>query len=276
MAPTATTDLPPLSYVRPRTLDEALAALVRPGRRIYAGGTDLLPALFARRSWTDGVTALVDVKDLAAARGIEDRTERLRIGALVTAAELAASPLVRRTAPVLATAARVSASPALRHRGTVGGNIATPHPAGDVATALLALDATVELIDGGAPREVPLGALLAPDASPWPRDRLLLAVHVAKRPRSAFEKLGGRRGFSRALVAAAVALDGPRVTVALGGMHARPFAAHASAAALAAGAPLAPALAAECRPPVRDDLPGVDYRLHAAAVLITRARIGAA
>jgi len=269
----ATSDLPQLAYVRPRTVDEARAALAAPRARAYAGGTDLLPALFARRPWTERIGTLVDVKALAATRGIDDRGARLRIGAVVTAAELAASAVVRRAAPVLAEAALATASPAVRHRGTVGGNVVTPHPAGDVVTALLALDAAVELADDDGTHELPLAALLAAlHADTWPRTRLLLAVQVARRPRSAFAKLGTRRGFGRALVAAAVALDGARPTVALGGLHGRPFVAAAVGAALAADAPLAPALGAECRPPVHDELPSVAYRLRAAAVVIARAR----
>ena len=128
-------DLPDLAYVRPRHLGAARAALARPGAHVYAGGTDLLVALHERRPWARFVRTLVDVKALAPARGIVARGNTVRIGALVTAAELAASPLVRRAAPVLAEAARLTSSPALRRRGTVGGNLATPHPAGDVATA---------------------------------------------------------------------------------------------------------------------------------------------
>ncbi len=37
--------LPNFSYVRPRTLDEALAALADGDARIHAGGTDLLGCL---------------------------------------------------------------------------------------------------------------------------------------------------------------------------------------------------------------------------------------
>ena len=40
--------------------------------------------------------------------------------------------------------------------GTVGGNLFTPPPGGDVATALLALDARVVLAGPRGPRDVPL------------------------------------------------------------------------------------------------------------------------
>ena len=91
-------DLPELSYCRPRDLDEALAALARPGTRIYAGGTDLLVALTARRRWTGTVRELVDIKRLDATHGIVDVGDSLRIGAAVTAAALANSNPTTRSA----------------------------------------------------------------------------------------------------------------------------------------------------------------------------------
>ena len=270
MIATAASDLPALAYARPRALEEALVELARPDACIYAGGTDLLPALRERRRWTDGFATIVDIKGLADARGISVRGDRLRIGALVTAAELAANVVIRRETPVLAEAALGTASPALRRRATVGGNVATPHPAGDVATALLALDAMVELMDDGTRGERPLADVMATSGDRWPRTRLLLAVHVAKRRRSAFVKLGTRSGFGRSIVAVAVALAGDRPEVALGGVQVRPFAARATAAAFAGGASLGAALAAECRPPA-DAHASAAYRLRVAETLIARA-----
>ncbi len=84
-------DLPELSYTRPRTVPEAIAALKRRGARAYAGGTDLLVAMAARRPWVGAVSELVDIKNLAAAKGISERGASLRIGALTTTAELAAT-----------------------------------------------------------------------------------------------------------------------------------------------------------------------------------------
>jgi carbon-monoxide dehydrogenase medium subunit len=263
-------DLPSLSYVRPRDLAEAAEVIARPGACIYAGGTDLLVALRERRPWARFVREIVDVKGLAAARGVRRTGGHLRIGALVTTAELTSSPLVRRWAPALAEAAAATAAPALRRRGTVGGNITTPHPAGDVATALLALDGTVDVLDGARPRTVPLATFMAAQAAAWPRQRLIVAVHVATCRRSAFEKAGLRPSFSRAIASVAVARTGERVTVALGGLHARPFVAKAVAAAVAGGRAVGDALAAECRPP-DDGLVSAAYRLRLAARLLARA-----
>lgn len=260
-------DLPALRYCRPHDLGAALAAIARPGACIYAGGTDLLVALGERRPWTRFVRTIVDVKTLGAAHGITRYGRGLRIGALTTAHELATDPVVSRHAPALAEAARATAAPALRRRGTVGGNLVTPHPAADVTTALLALGATVEVAAGRRVLTTTLPAFLARQAVEWPRQRLILAVHVPAAPHSAFEKISARVAFGRALVAVAIAVGGRGPHVALGGMAARPGLATATAAALRRGTPLAAALAADCPPP-RDVR--ATHRMALAGVLVER------
>lgn len=69
---------------------------------------------------------------------------RLRIGAAVTMSDIIANSALSFLAPV----ARSVGGPAIRNMGTVGGNLFAPHPYGDFATALLALDATVIWADG--------------------------------------------------------------------------------------------------------------------------------
>jgi carbon-monoxide dehydrogenase medium subunit len=263
-------DLPELSYCRPRDIDEVVSVLARPGARIYAGGTDLVVALTAREAWTGAVRELVDIKHVDAMHGIADAGDSLRIGAAVTAAELAGSRLVRRAAPALAEAAAATSSPALRRRGTVGGNIVTARPTGDVTTALLALGATVEIVGPKGRAESMLTELVTMRSQAWPRKRLVVAVRVPKSPRSAYEKLGSRAAFSRAIVAVAVVATADGARIALGGMHARPFLAARTGDALARGRALGGSLRRESRPP-DDGIASVEHRLHIAEVLIARA-----
>jgi CO/xanthine dehydrogenase FAD-binding subunit len=265
-----TSDLPELCYACPRDLGEAAEAIARPGACIYAGGTDLLVALTERRPWARFVREIVDVKRLDAATGVQQIGERLRIGALVTAEALASNTLVRREAPVLAEAAAATAAPTLRRRATIGGNLTTPHPAGDVATALLALEATAEVLDGSAVRDVPIAAFIAAQADTWPRQQLIVAVSVPTGRRGAFEKAGSRSSFSRSVAAVGVVIDERGATVALGGMRERPFVAIAVAAAIAEGRSIGVPLAAECRPPA-DGFVSPAYRLRLAELLIARA-----
>ena len=105
-------------YARPATLDEALDLLAGDGAAPMGGGTDL--AGQADRGILSP-SVLVDLRDVGL-RDVEEVEGGLRIGASVTLAELASSPLVEPYAAV-ATAASLAASPLLRNVGTVAGNL---------------------------------------------------------------------------------------------------------------------------------------------------------
>jgi xanthine dehydrogenase YagS FAD-binding subunit len=113
--------LPNFKYVKAGTLKEAIDRLASPGARLLAGGTDLLGCLRDRAFPAETV---VSISGLAELRGIEETPGGgLRIGALTTVADVAASPLVRGKYPVLAQAAAEVATPQLRSQGTIGGNL---------------------------------------------------------------------------------------------------------------------------------------------------------
>ncbi|MEM9045219.1 MAG: FAD binding domain-containing protein [Pseudomonadota bacterium] len=69
---------------------------------------------------------------------------RVMIGSGVTMAQIMGS----RDLAFLAPAARAVGGPAIRNMATIGGNVIAPHPYGDLAVALLALDGRVALSDG--------------------------------------------------------------------------------------------------------------------------------
>lgn len=215
-------DLQPFTYHRAADLRNALAELRRPGACVYAGGTDLVVALRNRAPWVSGIRHLVDIKDVTEARGIVRQRETLRIGALTTARDLSSSAVVRRRTPVLARAAMLTSAPALRARGTVGGNVMTPHPAGDVATALLALDAIAEFaIAERRTQRVSVADLLTSRAAP-PPGSVMVALHVPTSTASWYERLGRRHGFCRATLSVAVAYHEGGTQIAIGGLAERP------------------------------------------------------
>ena len=111
------------SYARASTVEEAAVASGR-GARLLAGGTDLLTVLKRR---LEAPRELVDVKRMAEAglRAVERTADGgLRIGALVTLAEVEAHPLVTTEAlRALAEACGSAATPALRNQATIGGNL---------------------------------------------------------------------------------------------------------------------------------------------------------
>jgi carbon-monoxide dehydrogenase medium subunit len=132
---------PAFDYHRAASLDDAHRLLAaHQGAKLLAGGHSLIPMLKLRLA---GVPALIDIGRIAELRGIGRDADGLRIGALTTHAEIAASREIADEAPALADAAALVGDPAVRNRGTIGGNIAHADPASDLPTVLVALGARV-------------------------------------------------------------------------------------------------------------------------------------
>ena len=190
-----------LRTLRPASIDEAVRALAEEGAQPLAGGTDLLPNL---RRGLGTPHVLVDLTAIAALDAITVQSDgSLRVGAAATLAALAGQGAVRAGWPALATAAGLVAGPTHREAATLGGNLcqdtrcvfynqsewwragngyclklrgdkchvvvksdrcyATYH--GDVAPALIALDASVEIAGPGGTRTLPLAALFVEDGA---------------------------------------------------------------------------------------------------------------
>ena len=128
-------------YFRPKTLAEAAQLLKKhKGSRLLAGGHSLLPAMKFRLATPK---ALVDIGAIKGLSGIKAKGKALEIGATTTHAEIAASPLVKKSCPILAEAAAQIGDIQVRNRGTIGGSIAHADPAADFPTVLVALGATI-------------------------------------------------------------------------------------------------------------------------------------
>ncbi|MDZ5699805.1 FAD binding domain-containing protein [Chelativorans sp. M5D2P16] len=132
------------------TADAAGAALAADDASRYIGGGTLVV-----RQANEGdvsFSTYVRATDPAlSAITVEDG--RATLGASVTMGRIIADGRLAG----LAEAARSVGGPAIRNVATVGGNLYAPAPYGDLAVALLALDATIEV--GGGP--IPLSAFLA-------------------------------------------------------------------------------------------------------------------
>jgi xanthine dehydrogenase YagS FAD-binding subunit len=109
-----------LQLQRPSTVEEFVALSHKPGARVLAGGTELVPLL------RDGlVTAdtLLEIRDVVPKGVREDfvaQSHKLVIGAATTLAELEGDTDIP---DALREACRLAASPQLRNMGTIGGNL---------------------------------------------------------------------------------------------------------------------------------------------------------
>jgi xanthine dehydrogenase YagS FAD-binding subunit len=110
----------PFAYARPKAVTEALE-LARSGATVMAGGTDLLGLM------KDGILSpdrIVDIRELEPLRGwARTKGKGLRIGALVSLAELETSTDLAKLLPIVGEALRPAATLQLRTMGTLGGNL---------------------------------------------------------------------------------------------------------------------------------------------------------
>jgi CO/xanthine dehydrogenase FAD-binding subunit len=203
------------SYIKPKTLDEAVAWLSAGEARILSGGTDFYPAL-GDRVVRD---AIVDVSGLRELRGISTDKDRFRIGGLTTWSEIVRTPLPR-CFDALKAAAREVGAVQIQNRGTVAGNLCNASPAADGVPPLLVLDAEVELVSDGGVRRMPLADFIVGNRRTQRKaNEILTAVLI---PRglddavSTFVKLGARRYLviSISMVAAIVQFENHKVVEA--------------------------------------------------------------
>ncbi len=193
-------------YVRPETLEEALAARARGPLTILAGGTDIYPARVGRPLDDD----ILDISAIESLRGIARdggaRDGAWRIGATTTWSDLIAADL-----PVLfdglKQAAREVGGWQVQNAGTIAGNLCNASPAADGVPALLALDAVVELASARGRRQIPLADFVQGNRrTACAGDEMVTAILVPARSdnaRSRFLKLGARRYLVISIVMAA-------------------------------------------------------------------------
>ncbi len=216
-------------YLRPASLEEALVALapagVGAGARPLAGGTDLMVAVRHGRA-APGV--VVDVTGLPGFRQIgEEGDGTLRLGAAVTHAEAAGSPLVRRLAPLLGQACAAVGSVQVRNLGTLGGNAANASVAADTLPALAALRAHFTVAGPAGERRVSVEEFfVGPGRTCLAPGELLAAILIPLQPAhgAAFLKVGRRRAaaISRLSVAAMANPESGLARIAVGAVFPRP------------------------------------------------------
>ena len=263
------------------SMSEAAAALASDrAARFFSGGTLLMRAI---NEGDTTIATLVRSTD-PGYRQIRNEGARIAIGAGVRMVDILAS----RDLAFLHPVARVVGGPAVRAMATVGGNLFAPSPYGDLAVALLALDATV-MVQGayGGAQQTPLEQFLAG------RDRagsggLVMAVSVP-RPASPdafrFRKVARvkPKGVSVLSIAAHLPVTGGRIAgarVAYGAMAPTPIRARAVERALegrsldAAGIAPALAAAAEGTSPATDALASAWYRREVVAIHLRRLLLG--
>jgi carbon-monoxide dehydrogenase medium subunit len=140
-------------YLLPPTVEAAIEALVASNGegKVLAGGQSLLPLLNFRMARP---AVLVDLNGIAGLSYIEDRGDRIAIGALTRHRELEHSPLIASKLPVMSAAMRYVAHLAIRNRGTIGGSLSHADPAAELPMLATFYDAGISVQGPGGHRMI--------------------------------------------------------------------------------------------------------------------------
>ena len=203
--------LPQLDYVRPATLNEAIAVLARHAgnARVIAGGQSLMPMLAFRLAAPE---LLVDIGRLPGLKRIDISADGIDLGALVTWRDIERDARLAWAHPLLAAAIAHVAHYQIRNRGTVGGSLAHADPAAEMPGIAIACDATITIAGSNGTRTVTADDFLLGGLSTiLEHDEIVTGVHLPPwnpQRRWAFEEFARRRGdFALAGVAAFYDVD---------------------------------------------------------------------
>jgi len=128
------------TYLQPASVADAVRAAGGDNAKIVAGGQSLLPSMRLGLAAPD---SLVDLAQVPGLKGITVAGGVVKVGAMTTHAEVAASAEVQQAIPALADLAGRIGDRQVRNRGTLGGSLANNDPAACYPAAVLGLGATV-------------------------------------------------------------------------------------------------------------------------------------
>jgi CO/xanthine dehydrogenase FAD-binding subunit len=223
------------SYLLPQSLEEAVALLAEDDSLlVMAGGTITMPLI------NEGITTPDRVMGLrhTGLDFVSRSNGSLKIGATATISQM----LEQNDIAMLREGARNTASWTIRNMATAGGNLFAPPPAGDLAVALLALDAELRLVSQGSERIVPLAEFYTGFLSNVMRPDELLAEIIVPVPAgtTAYLKYGRKHAHTPSIVTVAIHIIGDGATVerariALNGVGQHPLRARQAEAILENG-----------------------------------------
>lgn len=153
----------PFAYLRPTTLEEALAALAgEQGAKVLAGGQSLVPLLSMRLAAPATLVDINALPDLAHVTATRDGDGAgVRIGALARHSDVLADDAAAGVQPLLRMALSHVAHPTIRNRGTTVGSIVHADAAGEMPMVMRLLGGSVEAASVRGRRTIPAGELFA-------------------------------------------------------------------------------------------------------------------
>lgn len=199
------------AFYRPGSLSEVLELLqARSDATLLAGGTDLGLEISNHRRDFPVAISLEAVPEL---KGVENTPDYLDIGAAVSLTQIETA--LHGIFPALDEMIHWFAARQVRNRATLGGNIGTASPIGDLPPVLLALDAQLKLASANGVRWLPLADFFKSyRQTDLQAGELIVSVRIPKTlPAGASQRFSysykiGKRGTDDiSIVAAAYAID---------------------------------------------------------------------
>ena len=140
-------------FYKPDSIEKAVSIMKDFGdeARVIAGGHSLIPVM--KQRLTD-IKHLIDLSAIKELKGINISGKSISIGAMTTQVELITNENLFKSAPVIREASLQIADPQVRNLGTIGGNVANGDPANDMPGLMQLLDATYKLSGTNGLREV--------------------------------------------------------------------------------------------------------------------------
>lgn len=276
-------------YVRPATVDEALAALAEFGAdgKVIAGGQSLVPSMNFRLARPE---TLIDINRIPEIQGVLVEPSALVVGAVTRHAAFHHPVSDDATGRMLARVVQNIAHYPIRQRGTFGGSLSHADSASEWCLVAMTLGAEMEIAGQQGTRRVPADQFFRGTfVTVIDENELLLRVRLPRLGAgwgSGFYEFSRRKGdFALAMALAMLRLDGGRVAEARLGLGA--VAAHAlrleALEARLVGAPATPETFAEVAEvaktmvsPSSDIHGSTEYRTDLVGTVIRRALAQAA
>jgi 2-furoyl-CoA dehydrogenase FAD binding subunit len=213
----------PFDYLRPDTVEEAVAILAEHGddARVLAGGQTLLAMLNLR---VVEPTILLDITRIPEFGDIREVDGKVEVGAAVTQNRLLAWPALSQKLPLLAAALPFVGHFQTRNKGTVCGSIAHADPTSEIPLSLAVLEGEVVLRSRTGTRVLPARefqqGMLATAREP---DELITAVRFpVVKGGVAFREVARRHGDFAIVGVAALAERKDSIRLGVAGMVDRP------------------------------------------------------
>jgi len=217
----------PFDYVRPDTVEEAVAILAEHGdeARILAGGQTLLAMLNLRVVEPAILVDITRIPELAAIREIDGHDGgKIEVGAAVTQNRLMTWPALAQKLPLLAAALPFVGHFQTRNKGTVCGSVAHADPTSEIPLSLAVLEGEVVLRSSRGTRVLAADdfqqGMLATAREP---DELITAVRFPVMSGGVgFREVARRHGDFAIVAVAAVVEDAGCIRIGVAGMADRP------------------------------------------------------